>query len=97
MPFNSIRSFHNLRYFDNRVHEFMKIVLKSNLHPLGQITDHFVRVEFQHRGSPHVHVLLWVQSAPKYNQNDESDIVQFIDKHVSCSSVVPDDQIILSI
>ena len=51
------------RYFDNRVHEFMKIVLKSNLHPLGQIIDHFVRVEFQHRGSPHVYVLLWVQSA----------------------------------
>ena len=79
------------RYFDNRVHEFFKIVLKSECHPLGKITDHFVRVEFQHRGSPHVHVLLWVKSAPKYHQDDESEIIQFIDRHVSCSSSVPKD------
>ena len=80
------------RYFNNRVHEFFKIVLKSECHPLGKITDHFIRVEFQHRGSPHVHVLLWVKSAPKYHQDDESEIIQFIDRHVSCSSSVPKDQ-----
>ena len=27
--------------------------------------DHFLRVEFQHRGSPYVHVLLWLLNDPK--------------------------------
>ena len=76
------------RYFDNRVHEFMNHVLKSNHHPLGKITDHFIRVEFQHRGSPHVHMLLWIDNAPRYGENEDTDIIDFIDNHVSCSSSV---------
>ena len=76
------------RYFDNRVHQFMNHVLKSNHHPLGKITDHFIRVEFQHRGSPHVHMLLWIDNAPRYGENDDTDIIDFIDNHVSCSSSV---------
>ena len=32
----------------------------------GRVTDHWYRIEFQNRGSPHVHLLLWVdQSADK--------------------------------
>ena len=52
------------RYFDNRVHKFMKTVLQNAHNPLGEICDSFVRVEFQHRGSPHVHMLLWTKNAP---------------------------------
>ena len=79
------------RYFDNRVHEFMKIVLKSHHHPLGKIKDHFIPVEFQQRGSPHVHMLLWIESAPQYHHDEDSQIIQFIGKHVSCSSIVPEE------
>ena len=32
--------------------------------PIGKIIDYFYRVEFQQRGSPHIHSLLWVQDAP---------------------------------
>ena len=62
--------------------------LKSNHHPLGKITDHFIRVEFQHRGSPHVHMLLWIDNAPRYGENEDTGIIDFIDNHVSCSSFV---------
>ena len=53
------------RFFDHRVQQFFKTVLNNHPHPLGQITDYFIQVEFQHRGSPHVHILLWIKDAPK--------------------------------
>ena len=36
------------RYFDHRVQQFIKLVLKSHHNPLGEVTDYFYRVEFQH-------------------------------------------------
>jgi hypothetical protein len=41
------------RFFDHRVQQFIKIVLKSEFHPIGKVNDYFYRVEFQQRGSPH--------------------------------------------
>ena len=32
--------------------------------PIGEIKDYFWRVEFQQRGSPHIHSLWWVEDAP---------------------------------
>ena len=80
------------RYFDNRVNEFLNYVLKSSHNPLGKVTDYFTRIEFQKRGSPHVHMLLWVQDAPKYEVDSDDKITAFIDSHVSCTSDVPEDQ-----
>lgn len=73
------------RFFDHRVQQFIKIVLKSEFHPIGKVTDYFYRVEFQQRGSPHIHILIWVDDAPKYKENPNEDIVEYIDKHVSCN------------
>ena len=36
---------------------FIRDVLKSDLLPIGEIADYFYRVEFQQRGSPHIHGL----------------------------------------
>ena len=73
------------RFFDHRVQQFIKIVLKSEFHPIGKVNDYFYRVEFQQRGSPHIHILIWVEDAPKYKENPNEDIVEYIDKHVSCN------------
>ncbi|XP_033729556.1 uncharacterized protein LOC117318706, partial [Pecten maximus] len=73
------------RYFDNRVQEFITTFLKNNHNPIGAITDVFRRVEFQNRGSPHIHMLLWTNDAPKYPNDDETLIVEYIDKYVTCS------------
>jgi macrodomain Ter protein organizer (MatP/YcbG family) len=73
------------RLFDHRVQQFIKIVLKSEFHPIGKVNDYFYRVEFQQRGSPHIHILIWVEDAPKYKENPNEDIVEYIDKHVSCN------------
>ena len=74
------------RYFDHRVHEFLNTVLKSNCEPIGKVRDYFYRVEFQQRGSPHIHMLVWVENAPKLDTNTEDEIVQFVDQYLTCSA-----------
>ena len=54
------------RYFNNRSDTFINKVLESPHQPIHKITDHALRVEFQHRGSPHMHMLLWAKDAPEY-------------------------------
>ncbi|XP_033741835.1 uncharacterized protein LOC117328415 [Pecten maximus] len=78
------------RHFDNRVLQFINIVLKSDHAPLGELDDYFYRVEFQHRGSPHIHMLMWIKNSPKYKSSSESEIVQFVEKYISCSGNVSD-------
>ena len=74
------------RYFDHRVQQFINIVLKSSHVCLGQITDYFYRVEFQQRGSPHIHMLVWVKNAPKYKVNSNKEITEFVDRYLKCDT-----------
>lgn len=73
------------RYFDNRVQIFINTVLKSHHNPLGVVTDVFRRVEFQNRGSPHIHMLVWTSDAPKYKENSDEAIEAYVDQYVTCS------------
>lgn len=63
----------------------MQKILKSSLNPLGKIVDFFVRVEFQRRDSPHIHMLLWIENAPIYGEMTTQEKEAFIDKHCKCS------------
>lgn len=75
------------RYFEHRVHVLIhQVLLKSPNSPLGEIVDYFYRVEFQQRGSPHIHMLAWVKSAPSLDNNSMEEIVTFVDKHVTCKN-----------
>ena len=74
------------RYFDHRVNEFLSTVLKSNCEPIGKVKDYFYRVEFQQRGSPHIHMLVWVENAPTLETNSEDEIVQFVDQYLTSSA-----------
>ncbi len=65
-------------------------VLKSQHEPVGKLKDFFYRVEFQQRGSPHIHMLAWIDGAPKIpKKNSEDEIIAFVDKYLSCSSEDP--------
>ena len=68
------------RHFQYRLHTFFEEFLKSYTHPLGDIVDEAIRIEFQNRGSPHAHCVLWVKNSPKFGIDPE-----FIDKYISCS------------
>ncbi|XP_070191701.1 uncharacterized protein [Littorina saxatilis] len=72
------------RHFDYRVQVLFRKVIMSDLQPLGKVTDHFFRVEFQQRGSPHIHCMIWVEDAPKADTDSDEDVVAFLDKHLTC-------------
>ena len=72
------------RNFDHMIQLFIHKVLKSAANPIGEITDFFYQVEFQQRGSPHVHALFWIKDAPKYPENPIDELTQFLDTHLSC-------------
>ena len=80
-----------VRHFDQRVTQFIETVLKSPHSPLGILQDFFYRVEFQQRGSPHIHMLAWIQESPKYGENDDTEVLEYVDRVASCNADVPDD------
>ena len=73
--------------FQLRLESFFSQYLLNNAHPLGHITDYVIKIEFQMRGSPHAHCLLWVKDAPKTNQHADDDVCRFIDKYIT--AIIP--------
>ena len=58
--------------------------LRSTSKPLGEIIDYAIRIEFQARGSPRAHSVIWVKDAPEYGVDHDSEVRDFIDQYVSC-------------
>ena len=77
------------RNFEHMVQIMIHKFLKSNQMPLGQIIEYFYRVEFQQRGSPHIHALFWVKDAPEYGKDSDETITEFVDKYVTCAGRIP--------
>ncbi|XP_052713814.1 uncharacterized protein LOC128187408 [Crassostrea angulata] len=73
------------RMFEHRFHMFQRDVILSPSEPIGKVVDFFQRVEFQQRGSPHMHCLYWVENSPKIDQDGEKAVCNFIDKYVTCA------------
>ena len=73
--------------FQHRVEAFFSEYVYSNEKPLGEVSDHVIKIEFQARGSPHAHCLLWVKGAPHIDIDGDEDVCQFIDKYIT--GVVP--------
>ena len=72
-----------MRMFDKRVEALYRDLILSPAQPLGKVVDYFYRVEFQHRGSPHIHCLLWVEGAPIFEEDDDRTICDFVNKYIS--------------
>ncbi len=73
------------RHFDYQVGQFLhKFLMNPLLPPLGKIDDWFYRVEYQQRGSPHIHMLIWLEDAPVFGVDCDDKVTAFIDKIISC-------------
>lgn len=75
------------RYFDYKVQRFLHDILLGPAKPLGDIKDYFYRVEFQQRGSPHIHMVAWVKDSPDVankEQPEKTKIAEFVDQHITC-------------
>ena len=77
------------RHFDHRLQMFMNTLILGNSHPIGHIQDYKHRIEFQQRGSPHAHMLIWVKNAPQVKDSNAEEVSHFVDRYITCS--VPDD------
>ena len=62
--------------------------LFSSAEPLGKISDWFYRVEYQQRGSPHIHMLLWLENVPQFQEDSDNDVTAFIDKIITCQKPI---------
>ena len=73
------------KHFQHRVETFFKDVLLSNAKPIGKIVYYALRIEFQMRGSPHLHSLIWTSDCPELKDGSEEAYIRYIDEHVQGS------------
>ncbi|KAK0158252.1 hypothetical protein PV328_009280 [Microctonus aethiopoides] len=76
-------------YFNKLVNVIMTILQNKTVSPFGKhyIRHYFKTIEFQHRGSPHAHILLWLNEAPKDAFGADMDsTIRLIDDLISVSS-----------
>ena len=68
--------------FENQIESFFSDFLLSKANPLGEITKHVEKIEFQVRGLLHAHCLLWVKDAPRVDVNTEEEVNLLINTSV---------------
>ena len=76
-------------YFHKLVEKLM-LVLRKKDGPFGDycVLDYFKRYEFQHRGSPHAHIILWLSKDPcEELSEDMPETIRMVDR---LSTVVGD-------
>jgi hypothetical protein len=70
-----------VRAFEHRFKAMHKYIM-SKAQPLGEVTEFIEKVEFQARGSPHIHAIYWVKNAPVLGENSDEDVCSFHDKYI---------------
>ena len=70
------------RHFHYRVDVFFKEIVSDG--PLGKIKHYAISVEFQARGSPHIHSLVWFIGAPILSTTSEDEYAAFIENIIKC-------------
>ncbi|KXJ10654.1 ATP-dependent DNA helicase PIF1 [Exaiptasia diaphana] len=79
------------KHFQYRVETFFTEVLLSNSNPIGKIVYYALRIEFQMRGSPHLHALIWNSDCPRLTNETKAEYIEFIDHHVQ--AYLPDEEV----
>ena len=70
------------KHFQYRVETFFTEVLLTNAKPVGKIVYYALRIEFQMRGSPHLHALICCDDCPKLTHDNKEEYIDYVDKHV---------------
>uniref|UniRef100_A0A0N5BIG9 Helitron_like_N domain-containing protein n=1 Tax=Strongyloides papillosus TaxID=174720 RepID=A0A0N5BIG9_STREA len=56
--------------------------LKSADSVLGKVIFYYYKIEYQQRGTPHVHMLLWTDEGMELDYKDKEKVAEFIDKYI---------------
>ena len=60
-------------------------VILSGMHRIGQVLGFDDRRKFENRGTEHIHASIHIVDAPKIDENEESEVVEFIVKYNACA------------
>ncbi|EFP06272.1 hypothetical protein CRE_06783 [Caenorhabditis remanei] len=71
------------RYWQKRVKSVLKNVILAENGPLVTVEHYYIRTEYQHRGTQHVHCLFWCKERPQDLSNPE-EIRKYLDRHLTC-------------
>ena len=88
--FTSVASFNGNMYICNTCHVTIK---KKNKTPCQAVYNNLaerlcimrLEIEFQMRGSPHLHSLIWTSDCPELKDGSEEAYTRYIDEHVQGS------------
>ena len=69
------------RKFSPKFHDFF-VIIKGQL--LGQVTHYFYQKEYQARGAPHYHMILWIDGDPTVGKDDPEEVLQWIQERITC-------------
>ena len=70
------------RHFQYRVETFFEHIVLGKDGPVGKVQCYAIHVEFQVRGSPHIHSFLWVPDAPVLANDNKENYISFLDSVV---------------
>ena len=75
------------RQFSSKFHAFFKtVIIKGEI--LGKVTNYYFKKEYQTRGAPHYHVLLWIEGAPVIGIDPSENVLSWIQDRITCH--IPD-------
>ena len=70
------------KHFQYRVKTFFTEVLLSKSKHIGKIVYYALCIEFQMKGSPRLHALIWTEDCSKLTSETKEAYIGYIDKHV---------------
>ena len=53
---------------------------------MGPVVHFFYKKEYQARGAPHYHILLWIEDVPIAVRDDSEDVLRWIQNRITCRS-----------
>ena len=72
------------RQFSLKYNEFFnRLVVKGGV--LGQVVHFYFKKEYQARGAPHYHALIWIANAPVIGESKNEDVIRFIEERITCN------------
>ena len=69
--------------FSKKFHDFFATVIMKG-HVLGTVSHYFVNKEYQARGAPHYHMVLWIEGAPTIGKDAPAVVLKWIQERISC-------------
>ena len=84
-----------VHHFQLRVETFFKKNLLISLSTIGKSTYHAITIEFQVRGSAHVHSFIWILNLTKLSEETLGTYIEFIDNIIHANLSAPDDDPVL--